>query len=767
MKKILFTLVFTLFYLPLCGFSQSDIHTPNKSEPAAFKLAKVYFLPDWSDKGMSFDGTDEKPCTEVCPQKTEYDCASGQTETYTNSCGLACSRCVECYGCEAKGYTLANCPANASCLNDCCNNLYKLVSCDNGYVSDGNSCRKETCSDNPDICGDNQKCSNGECVDKSCDEDQSVCSSSETCVKGECVTKDCNNTSGMCTSTEKCQLQNGVYKCVCSPKCVDATGCETYGTPIANGCGGTCKVCLDLTPGAKQVKTCEELIALTQSSYSGKIAVMNAIDCDKNTVTLKSGQILTGIGYYGLEDSEKDKTSSIRFGDVAVGITGDISTISDLTIKSTGSSTAGSLIKKGAGNMTLNNIDLSSSSSAEITGLDLTDQNINVTITGINNGRAVNNNKFKFVNGTSGRTSEGYNDGDYSNLTLKNDAKLTISNFSSFAIKYTDVTLNSGAELNVRHIGNAIGDDAWYEGTLTLDNATVNMITEGGSAIQSIAIDLNNKSKMNLYGGPDTFSITRLFSNNLNIRDGSQLNIKCVNECYIDNTGYIHIYDGELYALARNPNFLYMEEAVSKAVIEDRSAFYNSYVKAVQGATIITSDGTFKASSSMSSSIMMNGSTPTSPFYKSSSTVATMPEWFNTLFCTGFFEEVCPTGSNNTCAAHGYSDSAISGQCCSGVSTLTGLRCYSCKECPPSSGDLGPMACEVCKYYTLGLTEKCTGAINDDQLMQCGEALCRTLPNEIMPVCFELHEAYKEPIIQLLNYGYDPTQICLMIKLCE
>lgn len=61
MKKILFTLVFTLFYLPLCGFSQSDIHTPNKSEPAAFKLAKVYFLPDWSDKGMSFDGTDENP----------------------------------------------------------------------------------------------------------------------------------------------------------------------------------------------------------------------------------------------------------------------------------------------------------------------------------------------------------------------------------------------------------------------------------------------------------------------------------------------------------------------------------------------------------------------------------------------------------------------------------------------------------------------------------------------------------------------------------
>ncbi len=275
MKKILFTLVFTLFYLPLCGFSQSDIHTPNKSEPAAFKLAKVYFLPDWSDKGMSFDGTDEKPCTEVCPQKTSYDCASGQTETYTNSCGNTCVRCIECYGCEAKGYILTECPDNGICDNSCCNKLYKLTGCNEGYVLDGSSCRAETCSDNPDICGNNQKCSNGECVDKSCDEDQSVCSSSETCVKGECVAKDCNNTEGLCLAGEKCQLQNGTYQCVCSPNCVDADDCEYYGEPISNGCGGTCMVCRE--------KTCADV-----SCSEGEICNSQTLTCEKTATPEQS-----------------------------------------------------------------------------------------------------------------------------------------------------------------------------------------------------------------------------------------------------------------------------------------------------------------------------------------------------------------------------------------------------------------------------------------------------------------------------------------------
>ena len=193
--------------------------TPFAETVQSYQLAKVYFLPDWSDKGMSFDGTDEKPCTEACPQKTSYDCASGQTETYTNSCGLTCSRCVECYGCEAKGYTLSDCPENASCLNDCCNNLYKLESCDSGYVLDGNSCRTETCSDNPNICTGDKTCVSGSCQ----------CPNGQTEVSGKCETATCKNGGITCSgSAGVCNETTGqCVQCMTNSDCGGGKECNT------------------------------------------------------------------------------------------------------------------------------------------------------------------------------------------------------------------------------------------------------------------------------------------------------------------------------------------------------------------------------------------------------------------------------------------------------------------------------------------------------------------------------------------------------------
>ena len=288
MKKILFILLslFWAVYVQAASLSV-DIHTPNPSKPCQF--AKVYFLPDWNDKDFAFADQDEMPCTEVCPQKTDYDCKYG-TESYVNGCGLTCSRCLECYGCEARGYTLSECPVNGICLNDCCNKLYKLESCQSGYIKENNGCRVETCSENTSLCDSAaEKCVNGKCVEKDCTEYPGKCGNNQVCVDGECIVKDCNNTPSLCTATEKCQLQNGVYKCVCSPTCTNETNCPNgYDTPVANGCGGTCTVC-KTTPAEAIIFTFSPdtdnvILTIPAKEYSG-ISKNYSVDWGDGTQT--------------------------------------------------------------------------------------------------------------------------------------------------------------------------------------------------------------------------------------------------------------------------------------------------------------------------------------------------------------------------------------------------------------------------------------------------------------------------------------------------
>ncbi len=306
MKK-LFLILFSLVW----SFSASasplsfDIHTPN--EPKSMQFAKVYFLPDWNDKGMFFDDVDDKPCIEVCPQKTDYDCQYG-TESYVNSCGLTCTRCLECYGCEEQGYTLATCPEGGICLNDCCNKLYKLNDCDSGYVLDGNSCRAENCTENVSLCDNTtQKCVNGKCVDKDCSEYPNKCTNNQTCVNKQCVAKDCNNTPSLCTATEKCLLQNGTYQCLCSPTCTDETNCPNGTETVSNGCGGTCIVCKKGPPAEAVIFTFSPDISnvtltLPTASYYG-ITADYTVDwgdgtIDKNLTTFSPTHTYAEAGSY-------------------------------------------------------------------------------------------------------------------------------------------------------------------------------------------------------------------------------------------------------------------------------------------------------------------------------------------------------------------------------------------------------------------------------------------------------------------------------------
>ena len=255
MRKLLvlwFSLIWAGFIAP--AFASLDIHTPTASEPTL--LAKVYFLPDWREGNLAFDeDSDNKPCTDICLQKTQFDCAYGLTETYVNDCGKTCVRCKECVGCEEQGYKLSTCPDNGVCVNDCCNGLYKFTGCENGFVKEGDSCRSESCSENPSLCSSTQKCENGVCVDKDCSESPNLCGSNEICINKVCEEKNCTNGGVTCGATEKCNQTTG--QCECSPTCVDESNCDLGTETIANGCGGTCTVCKDCIPTCVDESGCQ------------------------------------------------------------------------------------------------------------------------------------------------------------------------------------------------------------------------------------------------------------------------------------------------------------------------------------------------------------------------------------------------------------------------------------------------------------------------------------------------------------------------------
>ena len=508
MKKI-FVILFSLIISTAveAALPAIDIHTPNGSKSASFRLAKVYFLPDWSENGMKFDGTDEKPCTEVCPQKTDYDCQYG-TESYVNSCGLTCTRCLECYGCEAQGYIHNPCPDNGICLNDCCNKLHKLTGCNSGYVLDGSSCRKETCSENASLCNNTtQKCVNGACVDKDCSEYPNKCTSNQTCVNKECVNKDCNNTPSLCTATEKCLLQNGKYQCVCSPACTDETNCPDGSSPIANGCGGTCAVCNTIF-----VSTETELLAAIKEPLRKTIAVKAGTTITTaKSIALLEGQSLVGAKYYDSSAAQSklvlnydsSRLAALRPQDKAIISDLDI----DLNIKSSVGEDAAAIVIKDTGSVQLKNLKITVNGGSYNTWkVGVLAKNADYTLNGTmdfdikgstENAGISNDNSIGTV--SSGAIVNIYN------TSTENGRGMFVNNHSEFNIA-------NGATLNIRTSGingNGIENNI---GTLLI-SGTVNILSTGqyGSGIVN-----NNWST---YGGS---TVSVLGTGRVNIQTTAQ-----------------------------------------------------------------------------------------------------------------------------------------------------------------------------------------------------------------------------------------------------
>ena len=89
---------------------------------------------------------------------------------------------------------------------------------------------------------------------------------------------------------------------------------------------------------AAVVSDWNELKAALDSGITGNIVIYGNIICE-DSIILKDGQNLVGVGYYGVDDSEVDKFSQLNFDMDALGITkgivagADNLTIADLSIK--------------------------------------------------------------------------------------------------------------------------------------------------------------------------------------------------------------------------------------------------------------------------------------------------------------------------------------------------------------------------------------------------------------------------------------------------
>lgn len=251
------------------GLSLSSV----SNEDSSFMLSKVYFLPDWRESDVSFGNDDSKPCTEVCNNVSASDCAYGLTETYVNSCGETCVRCKECVGCESQGYRLSACPENGICANDCCNKLYKLTDCGEGFIKDGDSCRTESCTDDASICTGGKTCQSGVCK----------CPSGKTEVNGQCETSTCAN-GGVTCSSGVCDTSSG--ECV---ECLSKGDCSSG---VCDTGSKTCVECLtnsDCTGG----KECSNKKCVVPDPCAG-ITCSGGKSCVDGTCKCPSGQIDNG-----------------------------------------------------------------------------------------------------------------------------------------------------------------------------------------------------------------------------------------------------------------------------------------------------------------------------------------------------------------------------------------------------------------------------------------------------------------------------------------
>ena len=234
---------------------------------------------------------------------------------------------------------------------------------------------------------------------------------------------------------------------------------------------------------AAVVSDWNELKAALDSGITGNIVIYGNIICE-DSITLKDGQNLVGVGYYGVEDSEVDKFSQLNFDMDALGITkgivagADNLTIADLSIKTK----AGYL-----GNLCT--IDLTNTSGHTLHNVDI----------------LMDNRELKpYVSSEANYISRGIYGGSFTMTGVNNIADITekTDRIMSYGIESSSIILQGCLNINMPA---AISRGIGHGSLQTINDAELNIIS-GDRGIELENTLFADNSKINVFAASEVFA---------------------------------------------------------------------------------------------------------------------------------------------------------------------------------------------------------------------------------------------------------------------
>ena len=325
---------------------------------------------------------------------------------------------------------------------------------------------------------------------------------------------------------------------------------------------------------AAVVSTKEELLAALDSDLTGDIVVYGTIQLDQG-FTVKQGQNLVGVGYYGVEDQEVNKFSRLEINadQISPDINGTVITnngnhnsFADLSIKVTNQTNRSLWVignKLQDNNVTYRNIDIQLETQYD--GLDFWGGNAcirygTIEFVGTNN---------LYVNGPHNK-----NEILNADITMKGDSKLNCG-----SIRFGSLTLQDHAEVNINRNKN--------------NNNT-------STAIMQMYIHAYGHSRLNIESNGSLFHMS-----NLDVYDSAEINAKSNREVFqIYLTDYqfnIHSKNCKINFQAREDGFISFsspDKTLSFSAVAGSGFSFNGryYTAQTSVSEILTPDHKFPAS---------------------------------------------------------------------------------------------------------------------------------------------------------------------------